>query len=100
MTALAAYQADPLNRYLDFSLIVPQSAELLNGAKQPEAAFAVADSATKQFPQSVAAWLVLAFVAHASGHDEVALSAARRTIELDPNNRSVRDLIAKLTKER
>jgi hypothetical protein len=99
MEALAAYEADPLNRYLNFAQIVPQAAELLNVGKEPDAAFAVANGAASQFPQSVPAWLVLAYVAHSTGREDVALSAARRTIELDPNNRSARDLIEQLSKQ-
>jgi len=96
LQALAAYTSTVAYRYLNFASIVPGAADALLGAGQPEAALAVAQSATRSYPDSLDAWIVLAFVADGTGRPELALAAARRTVALDPNNRPVRDLLAKL----
>jgi tetratricopeptide (TPR) repeat protein len=92
LSALAAYKSDIGNRYLNFATIQPQAAELLL-AELPEQALAVAKDATKAYPKSVDAWLVLGYVAQRSGHPETAIPALQHTLELDPNNRSARDML-------
>ncbi|TMJ12050.1 MAG: tetratricopeptide repeat protein [Alphaproteobacteria bacterium] len=94
LRALADYRSVTAYRYLNFAQIVPGAAEGLYGAGQPEAALAVAEEAARAYPDSVDAWVVLAYVARRTGHPDGALAAARRTIQLDPNNRSVKDIIA------
>ncbi|MFL6754877.1 MAG: hypothetical protein ACJ8FI_08375 [Sphingomicrobium sp.] len=96
MKALAAYKADVGNRYLNFASIEPQAGELLLGAERPDEALAVAQDSVRAYPESVDAWIVLAFVAQRVGSTGVALDAARKTLELDPNNRSARNIMEKL----
>ncbi|MFL6732245.1 MAG: hypothetical protein ACJ8EP_07850 [Sphingomicrobium sp.] len=96
MKALAAYKADVGNRYLNFASIEPQAGELLLGAERPDEALAVAQESVRAYPASVDAWIVLAFVAQRVGSTGVALDAARKTLELDPNNRSARNIMEKL----
>jgi tetratricopeptide (TPR) repeat protein len=96
MKALAAYKADRGNRYLNFASIEPQAGELLLGAKRPEEALAVAQDAAEAYPDSIDAWLVLAVVAQRLGHSGLSLDAARKTLALDPNNRSARNIMEKL----
>lgn len=93
LRALKDYQAVVAYRYLNFAQIVPAAAEGLYGANQPEAALAVAQAAVKDYPDSVDAWAVLAFVAKGAGHADEAHAAALHTTTLDPNNRSVRDIL-------
>ena len=92
---LAAFRADVANRYLDLGTIIPLAAESLLSANQPEAAFAVAELGARDYPNSVAANVILAYVADKTNRPDVALRAARRTQELEPTNRTARDIIAK-----
>jgi len=94
---LAAFQLDRANRYLDLPLIVAVAAESLLDA-QPEEAFAVAEIGARDYPNSVDANAVLAYVADRTKRPEVALRAARRTLELDSTNRTARDIVARTTR--
>jgi hypothetical protein len=93
---VAAFQTDVANRYLPLGLLIPQAAELLYEAKQPEEAYAVAEIAARDYPNSVDANIVLAYIAELTKRTDVALRAARRTLELDPSNRTARDIEARL----
>jgi len=96
MKALVAYKADVGNRYLNFASIEPQAGEQLLGAKRPDEALAVAQDAVGAYPDSVDAWIVLALVAQRLGRTDLSLDAARKTLALDPNNRSARNIMEKL----
>ena len=95
--SLAAFQLDRANRYLDLPLIVAVAAESLLDT-QPEEAFAVAEIGARDYPNSVDANAVLAYVADRTKRPEVALRAARRTLELDSTNRTARDIVARTTR--
>ena len=88
----STYRNDPANRYQNLGLLIPQSAELIL-ATHPAAALAVAEFAAREFPNSVAAWIILTHVAVETGRKDLALQAGKRTLELDPNNRNVRRFI-------
>jgi hypothetical protein len=92
---LAAFEGDVANRYLNFGVAVPTAAELLLSENRPEEAFAVAEIAARKYPTSVDAAVVLAYVADKTNHPDIALRAARRTLELDPTNRTARDIVAR-----
>ena len=94
--ALKAYRADVANRYLDLKVKVPIAAERLHWAKHPEAALAVAQVGAEAFPDSVDAFVVLAYVADWTKRPDVALKAGRRALELDPDNRNARSLVQRL----
>ena len=94
--ALATYRSDLRNRYQDFALTVPRAADRLYVMKQPEASFAVAEQAAHDYPASVDAWLVLAFIANLTHHRDVALEAVHRTLALEPDNRPAQDLLERM----
>jgi hypothetical protein len=94
---VAAFQADRANRYLNLGLMVALAAESLLEAQHPEEALAVAEIGARDYPNSVDTNIVLADVADRTKHSEVALRAARRTLELEPTNRNARDIVARLT---
>jgi len=93
---LAAFQGDVANRYLNLGVLVPDAAEALYSAKQPEEAFAVAEIGARDYPTSVDANLILAYIAELTKRPDVALRASRRTLELDPTNRTARDIEARV----
>ncbi len=93
---VAAFQANVANRYLPLGRLIPQAAELLYEAKHPEEAFAVAQIAARDYPNSVDANVVLAYIAELTKRTDDALRAARRTLELDPSNRAARVIEARL----
>jgi hypothetical protein len=95
--SLAAYQADVANRYLNLGRVVPFAAESLLDAKYPDEAFAVAEIGTQKYPTSADAWVILAYVADNTNRPDVALRAARRTLELDPTNRTASEIVARLS---
>ena len=97
LKALAAYTAIPAYRYLNFAVIVPGAVNQLLGAKQPDAALAIARQSVKDYPESLDAWFMLAIAADKTGHPDIALAAAKRVIAIDPNNRSIRSLLTKLS---
>jgi hypothetical protein len=93
---LFAFRADVANRYLNLELMIPQAAEQLYIQKELEAAYAVAEGGAQAYPNSVDANIVLAYVADLTKRPDVALRAAQRTLELDPTNRTARDIVEKL----
>jgi tetratricopeptide (TPR) repeat protein len=93
--ALRAYRSDVANRHQNLGQLAVQAALGLDAAKHAEAAVAVAETATREFPRSVDAWNVLAHLAERKQPD-VALRAAKRALELDPNNRSARSLVERV----
>jgi hypothetical protein len=97
LKAVEAYRVDPANRYDDLALHISRAAEFLHAAKQPEEALLVAELATRHYPNYRDAFLVLGFLAEASGRKELAREAAKRSLQLDPNNRLARTLTERLT---
>jgi len=94
---LSVFQSDVANRYLNLGTVVAQSAELLYYAKYPEEAFAVAETAARDYPNSTDANIVLAYLAELTKRPEVALRAVKKTLELDPSNRTARDILARVS---
>lgn len=92
----AAYAADPANRYANVQFELVRAAELL-GRQHRDAAYRLAQANVRTFPASVDAWNVLANFAAASGERDVALSAGRRALALDPNNRFAQGLVDRLS---
>jgi tetratricopeptide (TPR) repeat protein len=88
-----AYRSDPANRYANIERQMIVAVETLNGAGQREEALGLAKLATELYPRSVDAFTVLALVAQGAKQPQLALEAARKTIELDPNNRTVRPIL-------
>jgi hypothetical protein len=93
---LTAFQSDVANRYLNLGLMTAIAADALYSAKQPEEAFAVAEIGAQDYPNSVDANLLLAYIAAHTNRPDVALRAVRRTLELEPTNRTARDIEASL----
>jgi hypothetical protein len=96
LQALERYRSDVANRYQDLAQMVAQAAESLQAAKFPEEALAVAQVGVQQFPQNVDGFLVLAHLAEAAKRTDLALSAAKSALELDPNNRLARSLVDRI----
>lgn len=94
--AVEAYRTDPVNRYANVRLKLVRSAEALFGA-HPEEALILAELTAGYFPDSADPATVLAIFAETAGRKELALSSARRAIELDPNNRQARAVLDRLT---
>ena len=69
------------------------AAEALNNAGHKKVSVEVAKLATERSPDSTDAWTVLALLAKDAGDTATAIGAARRAVELDPNNRSVRSIL-------
>jgi hypothetical protein len=93
---LRIHQTNAANRYQDLGALFVNAAIALANSPHPEAAFVVAESATEVSPRSADAWIVLAGIAEQTKRPEVALRAGKRTLELDPNNRSARSLVERL----
>ncbi|MFL5481752.1 MAG: hypothetical protein ACJ8AK_06140 [Gemmatimonadaceae bacterium] len=93
---LAAFREDVANRYLNLELMIPQAAEQLYIQKELEAAYAVAEAGAQAYTNSIDANVVVAYVADLTKRPDVALRAAQRTLELDPTNRTARDIVEKL----
>jgi hypothetical protein len=93
---LDAYLTDPANRYADLARALVRAALDLNAAGGRAEAFAAASYAAEHFPEDVDAALVLAVVAEGAGRIEVARRESDRVLALDPNNRFVRSLRARL----
>ena len=94
--AVSEYRSAVVNRYQDLEGLLLTAAQRLYAAKHPEPAFAVAETAAREFPESIDASAVLAHVAEWTGRPEIALRAGRRTLELDPNNRGARALVERV----
>ena len=94
---LAAFQSEIANRYLNLGTMIPQAAELLYEANYHEEAYAAAEAAARDYPNSGDANVVLAYLADLTKRSDVALRAAKRTLELDPTNRTARDILARLS---
>jgi hypothetical protein len=56
----------------------------------------VAEAGARDYPTSVDANLILAYIADLMKRPDVALRAATRTLELDPTNRTARDIVARV----
>jgi hypothetical protein len=93
---LAAYRADPANRYRNWELLLSRTAEALVARAKPEAALAVAQFGVEELPGSAMASNVLAHVAERAKRPDIALKAGRRVLELDPDNRAARSLVERL----
>jgi tetratricopeptide (TPR) repeat protein len=91
-----AYRADPVNRYANVAGRTTGAAEhLLNSGEVP-AALALARRAAADFREKLDAHMILAFVAERAGDKALALGAARRALEIDPNNRFILPLLARV----
>jgi tetratricopeptide (TPR) repeat protein len=88
---------NPVNRYSDVALHISQAAEFLHASNHPEEALLVAELAGTHFPNYRDAFLVLGFLAEAGGRRETAREAAKRALQLDPNNRLARSLADRLS---
>ena len=95
---VASYRADPVNRYQHLGLSLPRAAAWLNRQGRPEEAFAAADYAARQFPDSVDAWTILTHLADATKRPAIALHAGRRVLALHPNDRFARPIVERLEK--
>jgi hypothetical protein len=96
-TAAESYRLNPVNRYSDVALHISQAAEFLHASNHPEEALLVAELAGTHFPNYRDAFLVLGFLAEAGGRREAAREAAKRALQLDPNNRLARSLAERLS---
>lgn len=95
-TALERYVGDPANRWANRPLQVALAAQSLYGDDQREAALTVARLGAERFPDHVDAVNVYAHIAAAQEQNDEARIAARRVLELDPNNRQARSLLERL----
>lgn len=95
-SAVAAYADDPSRRWVNLPIQLAQAAEGLHAQEQGQAALLVARLAAERFPDHAVAANVYAHIAAAQGQDAEALAAARRVLELDPNNRQARSLRERL----
>ena len=93
LEVVSAYRSNPANRYQNLGTIIPLAAEQLSHRDHHAEALAVAEFGAREFPNSVAAAIVLSYVALKAGRKDLALQAGKRTLELDPNNRNVRGII-------
>jgi hypothetical protein len=93
--AVEAYRADPANRYANVELKLLRAGEALFAEHRDEA-LAVAELAARYFPDGVDPANVLAHFAEAAGRKELAITAGRRVLQLDPNNRAARALLERL----
>jgi hypothetical protein len=87
------YLAAPSNRYQNVGVALPRAAEMIfHSGHKPEAVIA-ARAVADALPETVDAWVVLAYVALQNGEKTLARTAAQRAISLDPNQRTARDLL-------
>jgi hypothetical protein len=94
LEVVSAYRRHPANRYQNLGRVIPLAAEQLSLRNHHSEALGIAEFGVREFPESVDAWLLLAYVALRAGRSDLALQAGERTLDLDPNNRNVRSLIA------
>jgi hypothetical protein len=94
--ALDSYRGEVAHRYQNLPVLVPQAAEALYASKHPQEALAVAQIAAEEFPDSVDAALVLAYIAESTGPRDVALRSAKAALALDRNNRVARSMVERM----
>ncbi len=94
--AIAAFRADPANRYADLARLLIQGAELISAGGSHEPALAAVEAAASLFPDNVSAALVRAIVAERAGQLDLARREGERVLRLDPDNRFVRPLLERL----
>ncbi len=94
--AVEEFARDPVNRWANLPLQIAQSAESLHGDGEREAALIVSRLAAERFPRHVDSVNVFAHIAAAQGENSEARAAARRVLELDPNNRQARSLLERI----
>jgi tetratricopeptide (TPR) repeat protein len=91
--AIDAYVRNPANRHADWEqAFVDAILPLITPATLPHA-LAAAEGAAALLPASTRVLTLLAFARFRAGNLEGAREAARRVVELDPNNRDVRPLL-------
>ncbi len=93
-----SYITVPANRYANRKLALPRAAEMVFHKGHRDEAVPAAQAVAEAVPDSVDAWLVLAYVALETGRKDIAKSAAERAIKLDPNQRMARTLLEQATK--
>lgn len=98
LAALDAHIDAPVNRYSDSEIDLSAAAQRLHADKLGDAALAVARRAAARFPTIARLALVEAIIAEATGDRTHATEAARRTLQLEPDNREARSLIERLAK--
>ena len=94
--AVEQFADDPAHRWANLPLQMAIAAESLHASEQSEAALIVARLGAARFPDHVDAVNVHAHIAAARAEGEEAIAAARRVLELDPNNRQARSLVERL----
>ena len=96
LKALAAFEAEPANRYVDVEYQMGEAGQTLGWAKKFDEAIALLELGSARFPRSSNLATVHAYVADWAGRKELALQEGRRALALDPNNRVVRSLVERL----
>jgi len=92
MATLAAYDAEGIGRYADNETALAEAGQRLGWAKLDDAATALLEEGARRYPDSSSLTAVLAFVSDWGGRPDAARKWARRTLAIDPNNRTVRPL--------
>lgn len=90
---IEAYLGDPTTRHADVEQSLVDAIVPLLSMTPADVALAAAELAAARLPDSTRALTVLAFAYHRAGQPERAREAARRVVDLDPNNRDVRRLL-------
>jgi hypothetical protein len=96
LAAFERWRNDPAHWYADVALAAAAGAEGLLQQGFTDGALELAVLGTRLYPERVEPWLLLAIGSDVAGHQGDALTAARRVLVLDPNNRSIQPLIDKL----
>jgi tetratricopeptide (TPR) repeat protein len=94
--ALDAYLAEESNRYRDIEADMFRGIQALNAARLGPESLELARLTAERFPASAEAHNLRALLAEALGERDLAMSAARRAIEIDPNQRSARSVLERL----
>lgn len=92
---IAQEEKDGRSAYASNEIEYAEAVQSLGHAKLFDAAIAAAELGVARYPDDANLATVFAYVGDWSGQPELALKWARRTLELDPNNRIVRPLIEK-----
>lgn len=91
--AVKGYLTETRNRYQNVRVALPRAAEMVFHAGHKAEAVIAANAVAEALPDTVDAWVVLAYVALQNGEKGLAKTAAQRAIGLDPNQRTARELL-------
>jgi tetratricopeptide (TPR) repeat protein len=91
--AVKGYLTETRNRYQNVRVALPRAAEMVFHAGHKAEAVIAANAVAEALPDTVDAWVVLAYVALQNGEKSLAKTAAQRAIGLDPNQRTARELL-------